>query len=61
MQNCSMLFPIYKEHRSKSLSDEIPNAETLEAMEEVQAMIDNGKGEHFDGATSDFLDMLLEE
>lgn len=44
-----------------SLSDEIPNAETLEAMEEVQAMIDNGKGEHFDGATSDFLDMLLEE
>ena len=44
-----------------SLSDEIPNAETLEAMEEVQAMIDTGKGEHFDGATSDFLDMLLEE
>ena len=44
-----------------SLSDEIPNAETLEAMEEVQAMIDNGKAEHFDGATSDFLDMLLEE
>ncbi len=44
-----------------SLSDEIPNAETLEAVDEVQAMIDSGRGEHFAGATSDVLDMLLEE
>lgn len=44
-----------------SLSDEIPNAETIEAMEEVQAMIDNGTGEHFDGSTSDFFAMLSEE
>ena len=44
-----------------SLSDETPNAETLEAMAEVQTMIDNGTGEHFDGSTSDFLDMLSRE
>lgn len=43
-----------------SLSDETPNAETLEAMAEVQTMIDNDAGEHFDGSTSDFLTMLSE-
>ena len=36
---------------------ETPNAETLKAMAEVQTMIDNGTGEHFDGSTSDLLDM----
>lgn len=44
-----------------SLSDETPNAETLEAMAEVQEMIDNNAGEHFEGSTSDFLGMLSEE
>ena len=44
-----------------SLSDEIPNEETLEAMAEVQTMIDSGTGEHFDGSTADFLTMLSEE
>ena len=29
-----------------SLSDEIPNSETLEAMAEVQSIIDTGTGEH---------------
>ena len=43
-----------------SLSDETPNSETLEAMTEVQAMIDRGTGEHFDGSTADFLAMLSE-
>lgn len=44
-----------------SLSDEMPNAETLEAIAEVQAMIESGAGEHFNGSTSDFLAMLSEE
>ena len=44
-----------------SLSDETPNTETLEAMAEVQAMIESGAGEHFDGSTADFFAMLLEE
>ena len=43
-----------------SLSDETPNSETLEAMTEVQAMIDRGTGEHFDGSTADFLAMQSE-
>jgi hypothetical protein len=44
-----------------ALSDETPNTETLEAMEEVQNMINNGTGEHFSGTTSDFFASLLEE
>lgn len=44
-----------------SLSDEIPNTETLEAIAEVQTMINSGAGEHFNGSTSDFLAMLSEE
>lgn len=44
-----------------SLSDETPNSETLEAMTEVQTMIETGAGEHFDGSTADFFAMLSEE
>lgn len=44
-----------------SLSDETPNSETLEAMAEVQAMMETDAGEHFDGSTSDFLTMLSEK
>lgn len=41
--------------------DEIPNAETLEAMAEVDSMIANGTGEHFTGSTADFFKMLAED
>lgn len=44
-----------------SLSDEMPNGETLEAMAEVQEMIRNGTGELFEGSTADFFAMLSEE
>ena len=44
-----------------ALADETPNAETLEAMAEVQTMIENGTGEHFNGSTADFFAMLTEE
>lgn len=43
-----------------ALSDDVPNAETLEAMAEVQTMIQSGTGDHFDGSTADFLAMMEE-
>lgn len=42
-------------------SAEIPNAKTLAAIEEVNEMIQTGKGEHFDGETADFFAQLLAE
>ena len=44
-----------------ALSDEMPNRDTIDAMSEVQDMIDEGRGEHFGGATADFFAMLAEE
>ena len=38
-----------------------PNTETLEAVQEVNQMIQTGAGEHFTGSTSDFLNQLLAE
>ena len=43
-----------------ALSDDVPNAETLEAMAEVQTMIQSGTGDHFDGSTADFFAMMEE-
>lgn len=44
-----------------ALSDEIPNAETIDAVYEVQQMIDTNSGEHFSGSTEDFFAILAEE
>lgn len=41
-----------------AVPDEIPNDETMEAMEEVENMIESGKGERFTGNTGDFLRMI---
>jgi putative transcriptional regulator len=41
--------------------EDIPNAETLAAMQEADEMIRNGTGEHFTGETSDFLVSILNE
>ena len=41
-----------------AVPDESPNAETLEAMEEVNSMIESGQGEAFAGDTGDFLRMI---
>ena len=38
--------------------EEIPNAETLAAMEETDEMIRTGGGQHFTGTTADFFAML---
>ena len=38
--------------------EDIPNAETIAAMEEVDEMIRTGAGQHFSGSTEDFFAML---
>lgn len=38
--------------------EDIPNAETLAAMEETDEMIRTGGGQHFTGSTADFFAML---
>ena len=38
-------------------SEETPNAETIAAIKELES----GRGEHFDGSTSDFLDMIARD
>lgn len=43
-----------------TVPDETPNADTLEAIAEVDSMIDGGAGEHFTGTTSDFFKALAE-
>ena len=44
-----------------ALSDEIPNQETIDTMNEVQQMINAHSGEHFSGSTDDFFAILAEE
>ncbi len=55
------LFYVIPYLQGAALSDDVPNAETLEAMAEVQTMIQTGAGDHFDGSTADFLAMMAEE
>lgn len=55
------LFYVIPYLQGAALSDDVPNAETLEAMAEVQTMIQSGAGDHFDGSTADFLAMMAEE
>lgn len=43
-----------------AIPEETPNAETLEALEETESMIQAGAGEHFAGTTADFFSMLAE-
>ena len=40
---------------------ETPNAKTLAAIEEVENMIETGKGEHFEGSTADLFAQLAAE
>lgn len=44
-----------------ALSDEMPNQETIDAITEVQQMINTNSGDHFSGSTDDFFAMLAEE
>ena len=51
------LFYVIAYLQGAALSDELPNTDTLEAMHEVQDMISNSKGEHFNGSTADLFGM----
>ena len=44
-----------------AVPEEIPNAETMEAIAEVEEMIKVGNGQHFQGTAEEFTDMLLSE
>lgn len=57
----SKLFYVFAYLQGVTTPDETPNAETLEAIQEVDQMIKDGTGEHFTGSTADFLDQLLAE
>lgn len=57
----SKLFYVVSYLQGVAVPDETPNAETLEAIEEVNRMIAEGTGEHFTGSTADFLRMLSED
>lgn len=41
--------------------DETPNARTLAAIDEVDDMVKNDRGEHFEGATADLFAQLAAE
>lgn len=42
-------------------NDETPNARTLAAIDEVDDMVKNDRGEHFEGSTADFFAQLAAE
>lgn len=44
-----------------TVPDETPNADTLEAIAEVDNMIVHGMGEHFTGSTADFFKTMAED
>lgn len=44
-----------------AIPEETPNAETLEAITEVEEMIKSGSGQHFQGTAEEFTEMLLAE
>lgn len=58
--DCKMLYVIAY-LQGITVPDETPNAETIEAIEEVEGMIRAGAGEHFAGSTADFFATLAEE
>ncbi len=53
----SKMYYIIAYLQGAAVPDEMPNAETLEAMQELE----NGGGEVFDGSSHDFLKMMLED
>ena len=42
-----------------TIPEKIPNIDTLEAMKEIEEMIQTGKEKHFQGTAEDFTDMLV--
>ncbi len=57
----SKMYYIVAYLQGAAVPEEMPNVETLEAMAEVEEMIKNDKGQHFQGNAEDFTNMLLSE
>ena len=57
----SKMYYIVTYLQGAAVPDDTPNAETLEAMAEVEEMIKTGSGQHFQGTAEEFTDMLLSE
>lgn len=57
----SKMYYIVAYLQGAAVPEEIPNAATLDALEEVEEMIKAGSGQHFQGTAEDFNDMLLSE
>ena len=57
----SKMYYIVAYLQGAAVPEEIPNAETLEAMAEVEEMIKTGSGQHFHGTAEEFTEMLLAE
>ncbi len=57
----SKMYYIVSYLQGAAVPEETPNAETLEAMEEVEEMIRTGSGQHFQGTAEEFTAMLLSE
>lgn len=57
----SKMYYIVAYLQGAAVPEEMPNVETLEAMTEVEEMIKNDGGQHFQGNAEDFTNMLLSE
>ena len=44
-----------------AIPDKVPNADTIEAMNEIDNMIKTGAGQHFEGSTEEFMRMMMED
>lgn len=57
----SKMYYIVSYLQGAAVPEETPNAETLEAMAEVEEMIRTGSGQHFQGTAEEFTNLLLSE
>ena len=57
----SKMYYIVAYLQGAAIPEELPNTETIEALEEVEEMIRNGSGQHFHGTAEEFTDILLSE
>lgn len=58
--NVAAMLQTMKKAIEDAMSIDAPNAETVEAMTEVDTMIASGTGERFTGTTADFFKQLAE-
>lgn len=57
--NVIAMLQTMKQAIEDALRPDIPNAETIESMEEIKEMIRTGSGEHWKGSTADLFASIL--